>query len=165
MSYQATKEKPTAAYVLSLIGGILSIIGAVVSLFIATILLSIYNPYPYYYYNPSPTAALLLGIGIWFFICGAIVIVAASKLNSNPEEHMKWGTITLVFSILGGGIFALIGGILAMVWKPSTPSTPPPPPWQQGTAFQQIKRICPQCGRVLTEEMKFCPYCGKELGG
>jgi hypothetical protein len=27
-----------------------------------------------------------------------------------------------------------------------------------------IKRICPQCGRVLTDEVKFCPYCGRKLG-
>ena len=31
------------------------------------------------------------------------------------------------------------------------------------TPPQPITRICPQCGRVLTEEVRFCPYCGKEL--
>jgi hypothetical protein len=29
---------------------------------------------------------------------------------------------------------------------------------------QAIRRICPQCGRVLTDEVKFCPYCGRNVG-
>lgn len=165
MSYQTTQEKPTAAYVLSLVGGILSIVGAVILMLIAAISLSAYYSYPYYSFYPI-FAVLYVGIGAWLIISGAIVVIAASRLNANPEEHNKWGMLILIFSILGGGgIFGIIGGILALVWKPSMLSTPPPPPWQQASTLQQIKRICPQCGRVLTEEMKFCPYCGKELGG
>lgn len=28
---------------------------------------------------------------------------------------------------------------------------------------EEIKRICPHCGRVVKEDVKFCPHCGKEL--
>jgi hypothetical protein len=86
-----------------------------------------------------------------------MLIVGAVKLNSNPLEHTKWGVIILVFSIIGGvNIFGIIGGALALSYKPITYSQVPAPP-------QVITRICPQCGRVIEENTKFCPYCGKQL--
>lgn len=45
-------------------------------------------------------------------------------MNSNPREHVTWGIIIIIFSVLslviGGGfvigmIFGLIGGVLALV--------------------------------------------------
>jgi hypothetical protein len=42
-----------------------------------------------------------------------------------------------------------------------------PTPEAQDTSAQLpptvITRICPQCGRVLDETVKFCPYCGRHL--
>jgi Family of unknown function (DUF6114) len=50
-------------------------------------------------------------------------------LNSKPEEHSTWGTLILIFSVLSifggamggfgvGLILGLIGGVLALTWKP-----------------------------------------------
>src|SRR3972149_10663246 len=39
-----------------------------------------------------------LTIGLLSIICGTIIILAAFKLNSNPQEHKKWGIIILVES-------------------------------------------------------------------
>ncbi|TFH25175.1 zinc-ribbon domain-containing protein [Candidatus Bathyarchaeota archaeon] len=39
----------------------------------------------------------------------------------------------------------------------------PPPQQQWGQPQQPITRICPNCGRVVQENLKFCPNCGKQL--
>jgi len=35
--------------------------------------------------------------------------------------------------------------------------------WAALRAMSSITRVCPQCGKALTEEMNFCQYCGKKL--
>ena len=155
------QEKPTGAFVLSLIGGILGIIIGIVLLIIGVVSAGVLGAVGYYGY----TAALMLfaGLGIWGIITSTIVIASAAKLNSYPLEHTKWSAIILVFSIIGlTGLFALIGGIWGLVWKPHTvetmagPMAGPMPP-------QPITRICTKCGRVIDENVKFCPHCGQEL--
>ncbi len=136
------QEKPTAAYYLALIGGI---IGLIVGIF-----------------------TLLLFVGIWIIAASAVVLYSAQKLMQEPMEHTKWGIIIIVFSILGGGtILGLIGGILALVYSPrpvgSAPNAQPYSPYSQPAPQQPITRICPQCGRVLDEDVKFCPHCGRQL--
>jgi MFS family permease len=144
------QDKPTAAYVLSLIGGILGLI-------VGFILIAIAASMSTYYYTRI-VAPIYGAIGGWCLITSVIVIISAAKLNSNPWEHTKWGVIILVFSIIGlGTLLGLIGGILALVYKPQA-SVP------QQAPMQAITRICPKCGRVLREETRFCPYCGNELG-
>jgi hypothetical protein len=90
-------------------------------------------------------------------------------LYVNSEKSKTWGVIVLVFSIISlffglggfivGMILGIIGGALGIVWKPSAPSAPAVTP----VATQPITRVCPQCGRVLSEDVKFCPHCGKAL--
>jgi len=126
-------EKPTAAFVLSLIGAIFilinSIIIAIAGAFIALFL-------------PGIGAAIAI-IGL---IIGIIALVGAIMINSTEPGKVKTGgIIVLIFSIIsliiGGGFFigfllGLIGGILALTWKPpakpvevkETPPSPPPPP-------------------------------------
>jgi hypothetical protein len=104
-------------------------------------------------------------LGVLGLICGILVVVGAVVLYVNPERNVPWGVITIIFSIislffafLGGFVVGMIlgtsGGALGIAWKPSPPPAPAPTP---------ITRVCPQCGRVLTEEVKFCPNCGKDL--
>ena len=162
MSKQSVQNKPTAAFALSLVGGVLAIIAGVVLLVLAAVFStarssSYYYGYYSYSYDYRGLAYILGGVGIWVLIASIMLIVGAVKLNSNPLEHTKWGVIILVFSIIGGGnIFGIIGGALALAYKPITYSQMPAPP-------QVITRICPQCGRVIDENTKFCPYCGKQL--
>jgi hypothetical protein len=156
MSSQAVQDKPTAAYVLSLIGGILGLIVGFILIIIAAMIANASGGISYY--GPIFPAAFGGVIGAWSLITGIIVIISAAKLNSNPWEHTKWGVIILVFSVIGlGTLLGLIGGILALVYEPQSPVLQQPP-------MQVITRICPKCGRVLREETKFCPYCGNELG-
>jgi len=67
------------------------------------------------------------GFSLLGLISGIIVIIGATMLNAHPKEHITWGTIILVFSIVSlfgmGGFFigamlGIIGGALALAWRP-----------------------------------------------
>jgi hypothetical protein len=158
------QNQPTAAYWLSMIGGILGVLGALVLIGFGALVGAVTFGFGF---------AVLGGLGIWILICSIVVIVAAQRLRANPLEHSKWGAIILVFSIIGGwSILDFIGGILALVYKPILAGAPQqqygPPPQQpyygppQQTAYTST-RVCPQCGRVVQDNVKFCPNCGKQL--
>ncbi len=186
------QNKPTAAYWVSLIGGVLGLLSSLAFLAFGALAYAAYTEavssyYGYVYGYESMFGwgyATLIGFGAWMLITSILVIVFAGKLKANPMEHTKWGILIIVFSLIGvGGLLGLIGGILALVYKPQTYGSapygqpvPPPqaygasyapqPPQQQawGQQSQPITRICTQCGRVLKDDTKFCPSCGKQLG-
>jgi rubredoxin len=164
------QNKPTAAYVLSLLGGIFGLLASLAFIALGVIAYMALSSYSYYYGYYSTSSifgfdyAILIGLGAWMLITSILIIVFASKLKANPIEHTKWGTLILVFSIIGlGGLLGIIGGILALVYKPVIAGAPQQPPPQQNWGQQPITRICPQCGRVVNENVKFCPNCGKPL--
>ena len=159
---QQFANKPTAAFALSLVAGILGIVAGIALLLIGMVFASIIGVS--YYYGYTPIMMIYAGIGVWELVVGAIVMAGAVKINSNPADHHKWGIIILIFSCLGGNIFGIIGGALALAWHPQTygPAPPPMQPYAQ-VPTQMITRICPQCGRVVPENIKFCPNCGKEM--
>lgn len=113
--YNQTVQKPTAAFVLSLIGGIFVLIGG----------LAISALGAFVTFFAFGVGAVLGVAGIVF---GILIIVFAALLNAHPEQHVTYGVLILVFSIVSwfgafGGFFigfllGLIGGILAIVWKP-----------------------------------------------
>ena len=162
MVQNEVQNKPTAAYWLSMIGGILGVLGGLLVIGAGAVLGTFTLGFGF---------AVIGGIGIWVTICSAVVIFAATKLNSEPLQHSKWGAVILVFSIIGGwSILDFIGGILALVYQPilvgeqqpygqqyTPPQAYPQPPPQQTT------RVCPQCGRVVADNVRFCPNCGKQL--
>ena len=119
------EEKPTAAFVLSLLGGIFALLGGIVLAFFGTVFtIATFG---------LGSIALLLYI---FPIFALIIIVGSIMMYSNPKSAKTWGIIVLILGIISmiglitafGGLLALIGGILAIVWKPSTPMNAPPPP-------------------------------------
>jgi hypothetical protein len=81
----------------------------------------------------------------------------------HPGNHTMYGALIVVLAIVSwitafGGFFigfllALIGGILALTYKPAVPVV-----WQQ-----PVQRVCPKCGRVVDPNVKFCPACGNSL--
>ena len=146
MNTQTTQNRPTVAYVLTLITGILNFIIAVVILLVGRFfgLSDTYIPYSnlddFYLLEK-----IIVGIGGWLLIASIILIIAAARLHSDPIKHFKWGAIILIFSILTASIFGIIGGILALAFKP-TPIAK--------------NRLCINCGRYMDEHLRFCPYCG-----
>jgi hypothetical protein len=134
---QQVQHRPTAAYVLSLIGGIIGLVVGFVLIVVAAVISAASASDTYL---GSIAAVVSSAIGVWSLISGAIVVVGAVKLNSNPWEHTKWGVIVLVFSVIGmGTVLGLIGGILALVYNPQGAVASQLP-------LQAITRICPKCG-------------------
>jgi hypothetical protein len=127
-------EKPTAAFVLSLMGGIFYILGGLVVALVGAFI--------------GGLAGVLggAGIGVGIFalstiglVSGIIMIIGAALLNSSDVGRVRTGSVlVLVFAIIGaiftflglviGFILALIGSILGLVWKPSPPFMRPPVP-------------------------------------
>ncbi len=147
MANQQASNPPSAAYYLTLIGGIL---GIIVGAFL-----------------------LLIVIGVWLIIANVLLVVFAQSLMAHPEEHSKYGTLIIVFSILSGiNILALIGGVLALTYQraPAAPAQPyqtyaPPtyaPPSTQPITYATTK-YCTQCGNPVGGEAQYCPKCGKKL--
>lgn len=126
------KEKPILPYILSLIGGVFILIGG-----LWTMLIGIWGLWGWrmmhrmtmgWWFIAHYGLMLFRTLGLIGIISGVIVIISAIMLNSRPEEHLRWGTLILVFSILSifsamggfliGLIFGIIGGIMAISWKP-----------------------------------------------
>lgn len=178
------QNPPSAAYWLSLIGGILALIGAVILLAFGVVAMiafgqatNYYDDYSGYYTGDVSGAfglawGLLLGLGVWMMISSIIVIISARKLKADPMAHGKWGALILVFSLIGSwSILNFIGGILAIVYKPIPAGAAPqyapqqpyygPPPAQAYQAPPQA-HTCPQCGTMVQPGVKFCPNCGRQ---
>jgi hypothetical protein len=162
------QNQPTAAYWLSMIGGVLGLLGGLLLIVGGAVVGAVTFGFGF---------AVIGSVGIWITICSAVVVYAASKLKSNPIEHSKWGAIILIFSIIGGwSVLDFIGGILALVYKPILAGAQPqyaPPQQQYGPPPQQVAytqpqaqpmtRVCPQCGRIVQANERFCPNCAKQL--
>jgi hypothetical protein len=121
-------EKPTAAIILSLIGGIfVLVVGSLVMMI-----------------NGANTGGFNLGLlGV---IWGILIMIGAAMLYSRPQQHKTWGIIVIILSFLSwfvlaltgiigiaGFMLGLIGGSLGIRWKPSVvqPTTPPQPQHQK----------------------------------
>jgi hypothetical protein len=148
LSYQV-EDKPTAAYLISLIGGILSLIVGLIVLALGAFI---------GVFTFGIGFVTIGALGLWITVCSIIVIFAALRLNAEPLEHSKWGAIILVFSLIGAwSILDFIGGILALTYTPNT--------MQQQQPYYQppATRICTHCGYVVDPTVRFCPHCGASL--
>lgn len=162
--------------VLSLIGGIFVLIGGAILAALGGFLASL----------TVVGGGFVLAFGIVGVVFGIIMIIGAVMMYSNPQSHTMWGVIVLVLSILSwvfaaGGIFigfllGLIGGILALTFKPSMgPSMMPGQPMgsyptgamgPMGTApppMGQMGMACKNCGASIPAGATRCPSCGASL--
>jgi hypothetical protein len=134
------KESPMIAIVLSYIGGILILLAGIMILAMGATF-----GYGYammggmmYGYGSGLIGSVMSGIGIWSIICGVVIIVGAWMIGSNPvAAHTTWGALILALSALSyiggggflfGGILGIIGGILAITWKPAQTAEAPKGP-------------------------------------
>ena len=125
-------ERPQIAFILSLIGGILILLGGGVS-------------YIWFMFGGFSMGGMMggfqgmmgsLGIPFGFMsgffliglVSGVIITIGSVMLNARPSEHNAWGMIILVFSIISllgmggflvGAILGIVGGALAINWKPT----------------------------------------------
>ncbi len=124
-------EKPTAAMVLSIIGGLLILLGGLVFLAIASVIESlILISGETFSVDPTVFIQLIGAIGI---VIGIVLMVGGVMMYSRPASTTAWGVIILVLSLVSiiatGGFFlglilGLIGGILGIAFKPPAPAAP-----------------------------------------
>jgi hypothetical protein len=172
------QNKPTAAYIISLLGGIIGLLASLFVMFVWGILAWLtVESYSYGYYDFSGIFLVYTVFGLWMLITSVLIIRYARKLNANPMQASKYGKYIIVLSILGvGGLLGLIGGILALIYKPipagaapqyaPQPSYAPPPQpvsYAPPPQYQQpMAHACPQCGNMVQPNVRFCPSCGRQ---
>jgi len=127
-------EKPTAAFILSLVGGIFYLLAGIVIAAIAAFIGALASF--------ASMGAVGLGVaagGAVGLVCGIIIIIGAVMMNSSDKSRVRTGAIiVLVLTIIGalftvggfviGGILAFVGSILGLTWKPTATMPPPPAP-------------------------------------
>ena len=158
-------NKPTAAYWLSMIGGILGLLLAIiVTIGLGLLGFLTFSDAEYGFAGFYGLGLIWVVFGVWMFVTSILIIVFARRLNANPMQHSKYGVYIIILSIIGvGGLLGLIGGILALVYNPQFAGAAPqyaPPPQQQYQ--QQMAHNCPQCGNIVQPGLRFCPNCGRQ---
>ena len=135
------EEKPTAAFVLSLIGGIFILLFGIIFGILPFLFGAVIAAIP----GLGGIGGIIIVLGLLGIIYGILVIIGAVLIYTGDKGKVKIGGIlVLLFSILSifspafggiiiGFILGLVGGILALVWKPEEVpkrpaiATPPPP--------------------------------------
>ncbi|MBM4400670.1 MAG: hypothetical protein FJ045_01840 [Crenarchaeota archaeon] len=125
----STQARPSTASTLSLIGGIFIVLGSLVSVLVSFF----WGPWGWGMMGPWMMGVYGFGYGFaWVFslvglVAGLIVITGAIMLQTRPAEHMFWGTLVLIFSIVSfvgmggfmiGALLGIAGGALALIWRP-----------------------------------------------
>lgn len=123
-------EKSTKAYVLSLIAGLLILSNTALLGAAATWFPWIIPTLP----GSANDTTVLYGLTAVGLIFGVLVLLGAIMLHIKPVNKKAWGITIVVFSIpsvvTGGGfiigfILGIIGGKLALSWKPKMQATKP----------------------------------------
>ncbi|HEV2225247.1 MAG TPA: hypothetical protein VGR56_00420 [Nitrososphaerales archaeon] len=127
-------EKPTAAFVLSLIGGIIYLLVGIIVAAAAAFIGSIVGLAGY-----GVGGLAVASVGAIGLVSGILMLVGAVMMNSSNKSKVRTGSVlVLLFTLIGalftlggfliGFILGLIGSIMGLVWKPSEAMPPPPPP-------------------------------------
>lgn len=136
-------DKPLGATVLSMIGGIFILFGGVAYFSIAGLfaLLGSFPGMGSLPIDPVMLFRILGGIGI---AIGGLIIFGGLMMYLRPERSTLFGVLVLILSLVSvitwGGFFlglilALVGGILGIVFKPSTQAPSPAAPMESRTDF------------------------------
>lgn len=129
-----TEEKPAAALVLSLVAGGFILLGGGMTALIGSWMGNYGHGRYTGWSGMMGTGYGMMGfafgaMGVLGLIFGAIVIISALMLNNKPEQHSTWGSVIVLFSVLSifssamggfgvGLVLGLVGGVLAITWKP-----------------------------------------------
>ena len=132
---QQTKSYPTAATVLALVGGVLMVLAGLIFLAVSAVIIP-HIPPPFFHQNDTAitpetirgfASTILGGLGAFGLISGAIVLGSGVMLQVDTDRRRTWGVLILVFSVLSflgtggfviGAILGIMGGVLALTWKP-----------------------------------------------
>lgn len=110
-----TVPRPAAAFALTLAGGVtVLLVGSVITAVGVFVTL--------------PLGGIGGMFGAFGIMWGVLIIFTSFMLFTRVKEHVLWGSLAIVFSILSifgslGGLFiglilGIIGGILGIIWNP-----------------------------------------------
>ncbi len=112
------KRRPTASFVITLIGGIIILIGGIVTALVGVTATAIVG-WIHSGFLFSAYASSIIGI-----ITGVIIIISAIKLDTKYKNRItEWSTVALIFAVLSlfnlggfgiGFILAFVGSILGL---------------------------------------------------
>lgn len=117
-----SEEKPVAAFILSLLGGVFVLAaGIVIALFASAIGLVLVR------FTPWIGGAVII-LGFTGLILGVLMIIGAVQIGTGePNKVRTWSIVIIVLSVLSlfvvfggfivGFILGLVGGILGLTWK------------------------------------------------
>jgi len=136
MTQNTATGYPTTASIISLIGGIIITLGGVLFVAVSAFVLpslSYSNLVTPQNLPASAVPGLVSGfvgvIGIFGLVSGAVVLVSSMMLLTGRGQRRTWSVLVLVFSVLSlfglggflvGAVLGIVGGALALQWKPST---------------------------------------------
>lgn len=142
MASKTTVEYPNIPSILALVGGALIVLVDILLLAVSVTILPHLNytsnfqaPHGYTGSPGSLATGFVAAIASFGLICGIIVTMSSVLLRLKPAQRQTWGVLVLVFSILGffglggfivGSILGIVGGILALQWKPARATDPTP---------------------------------------
>jgi len=139
----AKEDRPTLAFLLSLISGIFIIMGGLTT----TAMMGLFWWMGHHWgagiwrwgwmgghMAGIFSSGIFLGLGLFGIVCGIAVLIGALMLNRDPKGHAKWGALVLAFSILSivgamggwlvGLVLGVLGGALAISWEPKGAPSP-----------------------------------------
>jgi hypothetical protein len=137
----ATNQGITFAYIVSLIGGLIILIASILNVLWYSSGASNFGGYGIYvggmmdgYHNFMGTYGssygFLAGISLVAVICGVIVVMSAIILRLNPQQHMIWAIVIIVFSAVSfvgmggffiGAILGIVGGLFVIATRQTNP--------------------------------------------
>ena len=136
----SVEDKPVAAFILSLLGGIFILLGAfVMSMFAFGTgnMMGMMGMMSGTMAGSSGLMAMMMmGYSFAFAIVGlasgALVILGSVMLYNRPSESRIWSAVIFAFSLLSilgsmggfmvGLVMGVLGGTFGLVWKPATSS-------------------------------------------
>jgi hypothetical protein len=122
----ASSGRSSAAFVLSLIGGLLIFVSSAISIMWFTVGSTPFGVYAGMMSHFGFDSGYLFGFSVLGLVCGVLIVVGAFMFNLRPLDHVTWGAVVPTFSIVSfvsmGGWFVgaasgIAGGVLGMVWR------------------------------------------------
>jgi Family of unknown function (DUF6114)/zinc-ribbon domain len=186
-------EYPTAAFILSLLGGIFSVIGGFLLIGIGALIgdlgslgglgglssltgglgnltgslgnLGNLGNLTSTASSGSGGGFSIVNLGELGVLMGIATIALAVMILKVPQRHQLWGALVLTFSILSiaGSLGGLLLGFILGIIGGVLAISWKPSAAVPAAPPPQVTRICPNCGTVVQRDSKFCSYCGKSL--
>ncbi|MFZ0698964.1 MAG: hypothetical protein WAN74_02055 [Thermoplasmata archaeon] len=166
MAPEGSDELRPIASLLARIGGVLILLGGLLALVFAAI-----NYYPIH--RPGPVPHSFWGgivVGFIAVVLGFVIFSLGERLKPGRSDVVLWSVVIVALAAISlaaagwftaiGFIFALIAGLLGILWAVIRTSGTPPPVHPMLDA-----RACLSCGALNSGSASYCQKCGKPLGG